>query len=158
MMSISDVDERMIDWDWYACDLRGCIGHFTSAGLRLLPRTVKADRDRAEKLIRFFTGLDRASAYVVRDGVEADAGGWESSARREQYLKSFVATGSRGLFSYDTQMLHSRSASYYLVVRPERPLTIDELPLEVQSLIQITRMPLVFADSPYITEATTLDW
>ena len=42
------------DWDWYALDQDERIGHFTSAGLRALPNSVKKDREATEMIARYF--------------------------------------------------------------------------------------------------------
>ena len=101
---------------------------------------------------------EQAGGEMAVEGTEADAGGWESPAKREWYLRSFTQAASKGLYSYDTPMLDRRDAKYYLVAAPARPLGISDLPAEAQRLLEITKAPLVFAESPYISEASTLDW
>ena len=51
---INAVEEFMRDWDWYTMDHDGYLGHFTSAGMRALPQSVKNDLDAAELIARYF--------------------------------------------------------------------------------------------------------
>ena len=51
---IDDAEEFTRDWDWYAVDQDGYLGHFTSAGTRTLPKSVKNDWYAAELVARYF--------------------------------------------------------------------------------------------------------
>lgn len=76
------------------------------------------------------------------------------SRDKEWYLRSFAAAASRGLYSYDTDMV---VAEYFLVATPETPLHLDILPIEIQQLLRV-HTDNVFAELPIATEKTTLDW
>jgi hypothetical protein len=157
MTAISADEQHDRDWDWYATDRGGMIGHFTTAGIRALPKTVQFDRDAALFLIQYFdVEAPKSSAYVVRPGVEADAGGWKNESDREQQLRSFVDMAAVGLFSYDT--FTYGPDQYYLVALPNKPLHIDELPFEIRRLVARTRSMRLFTETIYIAEAETLDW
>ena len=159
MTAIDDKQEFARDWDWYAVDPDGNIGHFTTAGLRPLPKSVKQDLEAAEALDEHFQ--ERAvpvGGSLIREAVEADAGGWKNSTARERYLKSFDEMAQKGLFSYNTQLVHSTDAKYYLVARPEKPLRAADLPGEVRNLLERTRSPVRFGETVYLPEATTETW
>ncbi|PYT98828.1 MAG: hypothetical protein DMG38_14260 [Acidobacteria bacterium] len=101
MVEIAKDEEFTRDWDWYAFDDEGNIGHFTTAGLRALPKAVKHDKEAAERqrLARyFFEEASDSGGYSVRDGAEADAGGWQRQGA-ERYLKDFAKMGSKGIFN-----------------------------------------------------------
>ena len=51
---IDEQEEFTRDWDWYAVDQDGRVGHFTSAGMRVLPKSVKQDRETTELIARYF--------------------------------------------------------------------------------------------------------
>jgi hypothetical protein len=154
-ISLNEQSER--DWDWYASDQEGMIGHFATAGCRSLPRSVKQDRDAALRLIHYFdVEAPKSTSYIVRPGAEADEGGWKDDLTREQCLKSFVDMASAGLFSYDTFLV--QPDSYYLVALPDKPIYINQLPEEIRSLVIKIQARVLFAKSIYITEAETLSW
>ena len=111
-----DIDEEFSqDWDWYACDELGNIGHFTTAGFRPLPESVKSDREALITLIEYFDGRHEMSAFSISQWVEKDIEQSKGTPPRETYLRSFAAADKRGLFSYDndlwsdirSQVLHS---------------------------------------------------
>ena len=160
LVTMIDPEEEFTrDWDWYACDVDGHLGHFASAGLRALPHSVKMDRDTAERLARyFFDEAQDRTGYTVRPEAEADAGGWQKPGARERFLKSFIEMARKGAFSYNTQMLHGRAASYYLVAKPEIPLFVTDLPHEIADVVRRTRAPFSFATTDYVPEVATLLW
>ena len=54
----------------------GRIGHFANAGMRVLPKSVKQDRETTETMARFF--FEQAPVvgkWLVRTEAEADCGG-----------------------------------------------------------------------------------
>lgn len=53
-VTIDAQEEFTRDWDWYAVDQDGHIGHFTSAGMRVLPKSIKQDRETTEVVARYF--------------------------------------------------------------------------------------------------------
>lgn len=153
MIKISPEEERERDWDWYAVDPLGCICHFTTAGLRTLPPNVKRDREGALRLIAFFEGLPPTSRAEVSSS-ERVKKGLAEARDKERFLRSFVAAASRGLYSYDTDMI---VAEYFLVAAPKVPLRFDALPKEIQHLLHV-RTDRAFADLPVASEKITLDW
>ena len=159
MKEIDTAEEFTRDWDWYASDKEGNIGHFTSAGLRALPRSVKQDRKAAERLTQYFFNEARdLCGYSVRSAAEADAGGWKNPDAGDRFLKSFVEMARKGAFSYNTEMVHGHEARYYLVTKPKRPLRLGDLPPEVAKMVSKIRASLSFGIVEYISEAETLRW
>jgi hypothetical protein len=125
--------------------------------MRRLPKTVEQDRDAALRLIHYFDmEAPKSLPYIVRAGVEVDAGGWKDESARSWYLTSFVNMASTGLFSYDTFL--SGPGKYYLVAFPERPIHINQLPLEIRDLAIRTKSPYPFAKTTYISEEETQEW
>lgn len=157
MPRIEESEEFSRDWDWYAVDEDGKIGHFTTAGLRPLPETVRDDRDAAEKLIQHFEEARPFTTCTVREAAERDAGGWGSRGR-DGFIKSFAEMSKRGLFSHNTQMVHGPEAAYYLVSRPSEPLAVADVPDEIRVLLLRTRAPLKFGQAEHIPESETIKW
>ena len=150
--------ERGRDWDWYASDAKGHIAHFTSAGLRALPASVKQSAETALALTAFFESLPERSVDVhLSARAEQEVAQLADTAKIEWRLRDFVCAARRGLFSYDTEMTHEKS-DYYLIASPEQPLSVDDLPHEVRSMLMPAASILSFASMTVIDEATTLQW
>jgi hypothetical protein len=158
-MRIPDDEEFTRDWDWFASDPVGAIGHFTTAGFRRLPRAIKEDWESAETCIRFFTeGIIARCAYSVSEDLETLVGGLDSPEERERYLRSFIDIAGKGLFSFDTTPLTSGSGHYLLVARPTRPLTCVDIPAKIAALVRRVTCPTYFQDATYLNEVETWDW
>lgn len=144
---IIDVEQEFTrDWDWYAVDQDGHLGHFTSAGLRTLPKSVKNDREAAELIARYF--FEQAPA----------TGGWSLRAkRRKQGSEDFALMATKGLFSFDTELVHGSQGRYYLVAIPETPLHINDVPENISGVSR-TAASLRLPDCPYIAGHITEAW
>jgi hypothetical protein len=157
-MIIDTEEEFTRDWDWYAVDQNGCIGHFTSAGFRALPKSVKQDRERTKKIgYYFFEEAPVISEWSVRAHAEVDCGGWAKPGK-DRYVRDFVQMASKGLFSFDTELTRSANGRYFLVAIPEQPLRVDDLPAEIKVAVMEVRAPLRFIDTPYIGGSETTAW
>ena len=157
---IIDVQEEFTrDWDWYAVDQDGRIGHFTSAGLRVLPKSVKQDRETTELIARyFFEQAPVVGKWAVRPEAEADCGGWKKQGF-DRFIRDFALMASKGLFSFDTDPLfRTEKGRYYLVAVPERIVLVNELPQEIGKRLSRICVPLRFTECPYIQESTTAAW
>ena len=159
MAKIETAEELTRDWDWYACDQEGNIGHFTTAGLRALPHSIKQDRNALERVDRYLSEERKESTECsIRAGTETDAGGWKGVVARDHYLRSYIQAARRGMFSYNTEMLRGPDAKYYIVAKPDKPLRMSDLPPEIGAMLSKTHAPVSFAIREYITEAETVDW
>ncbi|HLJ88967.1 MAG TPA: hypothetical protein VKZ53_19260 [Candidatus Angelobacter sp.] len=157
-MKINEIEEFTRDWDWFAVDPEGRIAHFTTAGQRALPRSVKQDQEAALKLIDyFFQETPRGAPYTVRAEAEGGAGRWADDQARSLYLKDFVAMASAGLFSYNAD-ISGATKNYFQVAFPKEPLYIDQLPSFIYGLVGRTRSPFLFSESAYIFEIDTHNW
>lgn len=154
-----DVEEEFTrDWDWYAVDLEGSVGHFTSAGQRALPKSVKLDREMAIQSSQYFFELAPIlGGWSIREQAEADCGGWKKQGK-DRYIKDFALMASKGLFSFDTEITNDPNGRYFLVAIPDRNLRISDLPLDIQRFVAQTRAPLRFAENHYIDGQETSKW
>ena len=157
MTGIDESEEFSRDWDWYAVDPAGNVGHFTTGGLRPLPASVRGDRDAAEKLIHFFEEAEPFTTWEVRGAAEQDADGWGEGGR-ERFLKSFADMSSRGIFSHNTHMIHGPEGAYCLVTWPSQPLALESVPEEIRVLLLRTLSPFRFGQTVHIPESATLTW
>jgi hypothetical protein len=158
MNTIDSIEEFDRDWDWFAVDPDGMIGHFTTAGMRPLPKAVKQDRNAAMRLIKYFVEeAPESTPYSVRFEAEKDSGGWRDEAGRQRYLKDYAKMASVGLYSYDTPT-SGATTNYFLVASPKHSLKFDQLPPEIRDLVTRTKSPYPFSASPYISAVETETW
>jgi hypothetical protein len=156
-MIIDEEAEAAIDWDWYAVDEEGHVGHFTSAGMRKLPRSVKRDQEVTDRIrCYFFQQAPVIGSWSVRAEAEVDCGGWARQGS-ERYLQDFAHMASKGLFSFDTET-RTEKGRYFLVAIPERILRVTELPADIGHLVLQTHAPLRFLDCAYIDSRETEAW
>jgi len=158
-VSIPYDEEFTRDWDWYAVDSLGLLGHFTSAGFRRLPESVRADLEGTEACLEYFDrGTNVRCGYTIREDLESCIGAFHNPDQRERYLRSFAHMASKGLFSFDTKPLSAGPGSYLLVARPKSPLRLDDLPAPIAQLVRKTRYPLSFENVLLIDESETHRW
>ena len=157
-MIIDQQEEFTRDWDRYAVDEDGHVGHFTTAGLRALPKSVRQDREAAESLSRyFFEAAPVNGDFSIRPEAETDCGGWKKQGR-DTYLRDFAFMASKGLFSFNTEVSHAGASRYFLVAAPTSPLRLGDLPSSIQPVLSRTVAPLRFVDSAYIVSTETESW
>jgi hypothetical protein len=137
-------------------DQDGQVGHFTSAGMRTLPKSVKKDRDATELIAKyFFEQAPVTGKWSPGAGVEKDCGGWEKQGL-ERYVRDFALMATKGLFSFDAEL--RGEGRYYLVAIPAHPLRVDDLPGNIKEILSRTTVSLPLKDCAYINGATTESW
>jgi hypothetical protein len=52
-MIIEKWEEETTDFDWFALDDQGKIGHFTTGGFGALPQSVASSKEDLEKLVNY---------------------------------------------------------------------------------------------------------
>jgi hypothetical protein len=68
----------------------------------------------------------------------------------------FLDMAARGLYSFDTELIHTSDASYYVVAKPEHGVVLAELPNDVRGVLERTTIPVSFPVSARIPEALAL--
>ncbi|QDA61007.1 hypothetical protein [Hymenobacter jejuensis] len=146
-MRIDEIDQEDADIDWFATDSNGCILHVASGG-GILPESVATSQEALLELHQYFLTLPEADSPVVTEAeARADEGSYQGFAR---YAR-------RGLFSFTKTRLHDRADTrYYLVARPQRPLTVAELPKDIATLLRRTQLPSSVAQQNAFDAATIL--
>ncbi len=158
-MQISTSEEFTKDWDWFAVDPTGSIGHFTSAGIRVLPKGVRGNTDAVAGLTNYFLlALSRECAFLVTKFAETRIPRPNDSESRARFLASFTAMASKGIFSYNSDMIRGQNSGYYLVAKPLDELKLTDLPPSIGALLERTRADLNFAENERICELDTLKW
>ena len=152
-MEISEDDVYGMDWDWFASDRDGHVAHFTTAGMRPLPESVRSSREQLEQLSSYFT--DRApirGSALLTPGLDRRRGAFNKPVN----WSCFLHMAARGLYSYNTELIHSADAEYYLVATPDQPLALDDLPEGVRYAVRRTVLSISFATATRIAEAQML--
>src|SRR5258706_12470662 len=88
------------DWDWFAVDQEGSLGHFATACNRSLPASVRQDIETLEELATYFENAPETDGFTVRTEFE-QSHKFKSNADRTRQLAYFLGMASRGLYSYD---------------------------------------------------------
>lgn len=147
-MEYTDDEQATLDLDWFAVDGAGEIAHFASAG-RPLPRSVSQSKENNTFVREFF----RALAANRKTG-EIDPGvtlfvTFESVENKSKYGSDFMTMCTRGLYSYDTT-LPGADQLFFRVCSPQEPLKLDDLPIEVATIVRKTSFAGRFASSVVI--------
>jgi hypothetical protein len=118
------------DFEWFAIDARGHIAFLSSAGFAAIPIVVF--RSKPE----YFFCADYFEHLPVRCDIS------EHSPCAE--VESWVEAAQRGLFVYDYSSAtdtygygsYIAGKPYRLIASPQHPLTLPELPMEIQEWLQ----------------------
>jgi hypothetical protein len=109
-----------LEFDWFAVDCDGHIGHFSSAGYGPIPQAVLDQADAQEQLL----------AYFQEQPKQTDA---ELMIAPAGTLDDWLAIARQGVFSYDYGVSYG---PYQLVARPVHATLISALPAHIQQMIR----------------------
>lgn len=152
--AITEVEQEETDYDWFGVDERGCVGHFTTAGFKLLPKSVSVSAEELEKVTNYFRHLPPTdSTFQVSGDLEKETGPFESEEKRDQYLASFSDMARKGLYSFDIDTYVSPGLAYFQVTSPFHPLQLESLPPEIRTIVGRTRLKGV-----HLGETTRIDY
>ncbi|MDR0603789.1 MAG: hypothetical protein LBG80_05740 [Bacteroidales bacterium] len=147
-----------LDLDWWAMDMNGYIGHFTTAGVAPFPHQLKISSHHLLWNYFFETALVRGFAYessewekISGEVVKAPFPMKSVDIARKLLLSSYQFMGERGMFSYAGYMPNGRNQYFRLIV-PSSPLTIDMLPQDIKDIIQEITFPVSFSQARIITK------
>ena len=152
-------EEFTRDWDWFAVDDDGCIGHFATAGDLTLPESIRCDWERAEQLLDYFGKAPEVGGWMMCPELPAsriikgDENILTDPKRREWFFRDFSAMARRGLFSFDRE---DAVNGYHCIAIPERLLRLESLPSDVQ--VKLTRLTICFEGTVRISKAVTREW
>ncbi|WP_239375164.1 hypothetical protein [Snodgrassella gandavensis] len=125
------------DLDWYAVFNNNYIAHFTSDGTSAVPEEIRTSKINYDKIFDYFDNLKINSEVDIIENNLPDFTLLNEfffkniKDRREGYLRLFVETASKSLFSYN---INFETNAYFLVAKPVIPLTLLELPLNVRNI------------------------
>jgi hypothetical protein len=111
------------EFDWFAVDGSGQLGHFATAGFGPAPAAVIARLDEMRDL----------GQRVLCLPVTGEATGHLSGE-----IEDWLEMARRGLFAYDWKHW---DGPYQRAATPGRPVALGDLPAEVREIVQVVRWP-----------------
>jgi len=128
------------DYEWYACDASGHVAVFTTAEVGPIPLSILSHRATADTFAGIVETMpSRGSSTLL---VSLPDPRW------------FRDVASCGFFAYDWHDVYrtsSFSQRYEMLSRPDSPIHVSELPVQLQPLVSRTAFTgLRFADSTQI--------
>ena len=135
------------DRDWFAVDAVGHLAAFITAGEGDVPTHILARHPE----------LEEASEIIMRLPVR----GCHDLLHHYPRPVDFIDYASRGIYAYDWMEVHMSSGKrqhYYLIARPQKPVTLEDLPPSLREVFSLVRFEsLLFADSPSFCIRERLD-
>jgi hypothetical protein len=118
------------EFDWFAVDGVGHIGHFATAGFGPVPIPIleRLDEGRTDELWE----LRERSLGLPIVGA--------ANGRLPGHIDDWLEMARRGLFSYDWQHW---SGPYRLAASPSAPIRVTELPTELREYICLVVWPSI---------------
>jgi len=129
-----------IEHDWLGVDVQGHVAVFTTAGWGAVPMEldqhlddVDAALDRVRKLPEI------GSAYIGPRRADVSYSDWD-------------AYSAKGFYAYDWQDPGGQETGgpYLRLSSPTVPISVSQLPADIQALAHLAWFPLKFADEPKI--------
>ena len=153
-MEIPAIDQETSDYDWFAIDSKGNIGHFASGG-GILPHSVAASAEDFESLTDYFKLLKaEGNTYSLAPFFEFPKD-IKTDAQREYFLSSYVRYSARGLYSFDRNQLDRKGKAdafgYGLITVPANPSSVNQLPITIQNILIKTRYNGIFSTSTVVS-------
>jgi hypothetical protein len=151
-LKITDIEQQTQDFDWFAIDQEGFIGHFAIGGHGALPASVAKSREELERITKFFLEeLSANTTAIVDRGVLLLVHLQPTAKAETRYLHGFVEAAERGLYSYDAYMDETRPTGYFRVAVPANPLNITKIPIEIATILQQTKLPFRYYSTARIS-------
>jgi|SRR5579864_6224969 len=107
------------EFDWFAVDFDGHVGHFSSAGFGPVPLAAEADAGRYDRVFELFKKSPGSRTASFERGSGKGCDDWLKIAQH-------------GIFSYDWKHWNG---PYARIATPENPILKDQLPEEIKSTV-----------------------
>lgn len=122
------------DFGWYAVDRKGHVAFLTSAGFGPVPMLVFRSKEAYYRAADYFRSLPVRCGHVL---VAAGPYDWSS----------WIKVAEQGLYGYDWNAAAGQYVPEYpykIMTSPKNPLTLLDLPAEVQSWISAVHFDVEF--------------
>jgi hypothetical protein len=144
-MEISDIDQDITDFDWYAVDPNGYLVQFSSGG-GTLPSSVASSSEALAQLHHYFLTLSTETTTAhFNPNLPLIVPSLSNSHAYNLYIQTYATSAKSGLFVFDKTDLAHYDNCYHLVAYPAKPLLLTELPPAIRALISRTRLPFAIA-------------
>lgn len=127
-MEITELDLEMEDIEWYGVDETGKIGLFMSGGSLAVPSSICKSRENLEKVCDYFNNFNR----LISNCVDINN---KIVYPRKEFITECKLTSQKGIYCFDISDDDNLNNQYYFISKPETPLFIDELPLEIKTIM-----------------------
>ena len=117
------------DFMWFAVDLNSHIAALTSAGFAAIPMVVFRSKTQYFSCLNYFESLPKKSEFTIHKSVY-------------NLLTDWLEVASKGLFAYDwdnNSGCYEAGKPYSLLASPNSPITLSELPIEIQEYLHPIR-------------------
>ena len=136
-MEISEIDQEVNDYDWFAIDSQGNIGHFASNG-GILPESIATSAEDLQLLVEYFklskvkTGFRLAPTFSYPPDIK-------STEQKENFVSGFTSYSDCGLYSFDRYEPNYRRdlsrQNYIPISQPNKPISVNQLPETIQIVL-----------------------
>jgi len=139
-MKVSELEQEILDLDWFGTDEVGAIARFTTGGRGMMPAAAASSAEDLETLQRFLENeLPSICTAICNPSIDRYAT-FRNNEDKNRYVSEACRMSSRGLYCYDCMISRVRPTGYFRISKPSRPLTFAELPLNIQQVLERTRL------------------
>ena len=132
--------QSALDIDWFAVDSSGNIAHFASGGGRL-PFSIANAKEDNEFVGEFIRENITDTNDFLLSAIAKEKMLTKNTEEAKWYLNDFQSMSKRGLFSYDKSALGDfRNEEYHLITSPTMPIDISQIPFNIASIINATKI------------------
>jgi len=135
------------DLDWFAADINGNIGQFSSNGTLAVPSAVKENIQLWENVSDQLLELPERKGSSVRHSSARNWNRWfeaVDSSRVDYYYGASEEWADRGFFAFDCPR-ELKGDPYFLVCSPHEPLNLEQLAADLKNWIGVLRFPFTFS-------------
>lgn len=128
-----------MDYIWHATDSIGNIAYFSTGGTSFVPQSITGD----EEVSDYFWELKKFERCfkIVDENIPSDV----RFEDRHSYLFDCIRMAKIGLFAYDTFDVNGPdNEKYRLLVIPNEPLQINDIPNNIRLKLNNTRLKSEF--------------
>ena len=130
-----------LQFRWYGFDNSNRIAQFLSGDLPI-PKQLFSDELKYRELAKYFSDFNKTTNSNLIDTFA------RMKAKGNGDFQSSLQTAEKGLYAFHEFNIFDEGKiieGYYLVATPEIPLTMAELPIEIQKLIEPYYFPMSFS-------------
>lgn len=139
MTAFTEIEQEAMDLDWFAVDGDGRLGHFTTGAWRYLPASIALNKEDWEKVLDYFEAMPGDEKVIISPDL-AKHESYKSNEEIAYHLKSYIEMAGKGLYSYSTYDYSHEFRPYFCVAMPEKALLISDLPDEIRTIVERTRL------------------